>query len=392
MILKEIKKDIYAIVTNDWDRRLFDELIPLPDGTSYNSYFLKDEKNVLIDSSDPRTKNQLLTAIEKLKIDKIDFIVSNHSEQDHSGVIPELLDRFKEARVITSEKGKRFLSSLLLIPDDRMITVGDGEKLNIGEKNLEFISAAWVHWPETILTYEIKNKILFPCDLFGSHLATSKIWASENNIYIPAKRYYAEIMMPFRNHIKKHLEKLKNYKIDIIAPSHGPVYDNPSFIIEAYNDWVSDNVKNIVVIPYISMHGSVAKMVEYISESLIEKGVGIKIFNLAYTDIGELAISLVDAATFIIGSPTLLTGPHPIVLSTAYLLKILRPKTKFISIIGSFGWGTNMLKYFQDLLKDMGVELIEPVIIEGYPKKHDFEKLEHLSQKIFEKHKNLNLI
>ncbi len=392
MVIKEIKKDIWAIITNDWDRRLFDELIPLPDGTSYNSYFLKDEKNVLIDSSDPRTENKLFNAIEKLKIEKIDYIISNHSEQDHSGTIPKLLEKFKSSKVVVSEKGKKYLMSLLLIPEDRIITVEDGEKLNIGEKTLEFIYTPWVHWPETMLTYEIKNKILFPCDLFGSHLATSKIWASENDFYEPAKRYYAEIMMPFRNHIKKHIEKLKNYEIEIIAPSHGPIYDNPSVIIEAYNDWISDNVKNQVVIPYISMHGSIKKAIDYFIENLIEKGIEVKPFNLTYTDIGELAISLVDAATVVIGTPTVLTGPHPVVLHATYLFKLLRPKTKFVSVIGSFLWGTNMLKYLEEIIKGINVEIIEPVIFEGYPQKDDFEKIKKLSEKIYQKHKDLNLI
>ncbi|MEO0287757.1 MAG: FprA family A-type flavoprotein, partial [candidate division WOR-3 bacterium] len=216
MIVKDIKKDVYAIITNDWDRRLFDELIPLPQGTSYNSYFLKDEKNVLIDTSDPRTKEKLFSALKELKIEKLDYIISNHSEQDHSGAIPELLEKFENAKVITSEKGKEFIKSLLLIPDEKIVTVKDGEKINIGEKTLEFIYAPFVHWPETILTYEIKNKILFSCDLFGSHLATSRVWAGENDFLLGAKRYYAEIMMPFRKHIIKHLEKLKNYEIEII--------------------------------------------------------------------------------------------------------------------------------------------------------------------------------
>jgi flavorubredoxin len=392
MVIKEIKKNIWAIITNDWDRRLFDELIPLPDGTSYNSYFLKDEKNVLIDSSDPRTKNKLFVAIEKLKIEKLDYIISNHSEQDHSGTIPELLEKFKSAKVIVSEKGKKYLMSLLLIPEDRIIIVGDGEKINTGEKTLEFIYAGWVHWPETILTYEIKNKVLFPCDLFGSHLATSKIWASENDFYKPAKRYYAEIMMPFRNHIKKHIERLKNYEIEIIAPSHGPVYDNPSVIVESYIDWVSDNVKNEVVIPYVSMHGSIKKAIDYFVENLIELGIEAKPFNLTYTDIGEFAISLVDCATVVIGTPTVLTGPHPVVFYATYLFKLLRPKTKFVSVIGSFLWGTNMLKYIEDTIKGMNVEIIEPVIFEGHPKETDLEKIKKLSEKIYQKHKELNLI
>ncbi|MCM8785914.1 MAG: FprA family A-type flavoprotein [Candidatus Omnitrophica bacterium] len=392
MIIKEVKEDIYGIITNDWDRQIFDELIPLPDGTSYNSYFLNDEENVLIDSSDPRTKDKLFKGIEELKIEKIDYIISNHSEQDHSGAISDLLEKFKSAKVITSEKGKDFLKSLLFISEDRIIGVKDGEKINIGEKTLEFIYAPFVHWPETILTYEIKNKILFPCDLFGSHLATSKIWASENDFLKEAKRYYAEIMMPFRKHIKKYIEKIKNYEIEIIAPSHGPIYDKPEVIIDAYNEWVSDNVKNCVVIIYVSMHGSIKKAIDYFVKVLIEKGIEVKPFNLTETDIGELAISLVDCATVVIGTPTVLGGPHPSVLYATYLFKILKPKTKFVSIIGSFLWGTNMLKYFEETMKGIDIEIIDPVIFKGQPEKETFENLNNLAEKIYYKHKELKLI
>lgn len=392
MIIKEIRKNIWAIITNDWDRRLFDELIPLPEGTSYNSYFLKDEKNVLIDSSDPRTREKLLRAIDEIKIERIDYIISNHSEQDHSGVIPDLLEKFKEAKVISSERGKEFIKDLLLVPEDRILSVKDGEEFNIGEKKLKFIYAPFVHWPETILTYEIKNKILFPCDLFGSHLATGKIWASENDFLKGAKRYYAEIMMPFRNLIKKHIEKIKDYEIEIIAPSHGPVYDNPDVIINAYKEWVSDNVKNCVVVPYVSMHGSIKKAIDYFVKTLIEKGIEVKPFNLTVTDIGELAISLVDCATCVVGTPTVIGGPHPYALYSTYLFKILRPKTKFVSLICSFLWGSNVLKYFEDILKGLDVEIIEPVIFKGHPKKEDFERIEFLAEKILQKHKELKII
>ncbi|MCX7916815.1 MAG: FprA family A-type flavoprotein, partial [bacterium] len=285
-----------------------------------------------------------------------------------------------------------FIKSLLLIPEEKIISIKDGEKLNIGEKTLEFIYAPFVHWPETILTYEFKNKVLFSCDLFGSHLAISKIWASENDFLKGAKRYYAEIMMPFRNHIKNHLEKMKNYEIEIIAPSHGPVYDVPKVIIDAYNDWVSDNVKNCVIVPYVSMHGSIKVAIDYFVKMLIEKDIEVKPFNLTKTDIGELAISLVDCATVVIGTPTVLGGPHPYVLYAVYLFKILRPKTKIISVIGSFLWGTNMLKYIEENIKGINVEFIEPVIFKGYPKEDTLEKIEILVGKIYQKHKELRLL
>ncbi|HOV22464.1 MAG TPA: FprA family A-type flavoprotein [bacterium] len=393
MPIKEIKKGIWAIMINDWDRRIFDELIPLPEGTSYNAYFLKDDKNVLIDTADPRKKEELFEALEKINVKKIDYIVSNHSEQDHSGCLPTIIEKFPEAKIITSEKGKEFLSSLLLIPENNFIVMKDCEKLSIGEKKLEFISAPYVHWPETILTYEEKNKVLFPCDLFGSHLATSEIYASNNiNVLTSAKRYYAEIMMPFRTFIKGHIKKLENYEISLIAPSHGPIYNNPSLIINAYNDWVSDNVKNEVIVIYVSMHGSVKKMIDYFVDRLIEKSIVVKPFNLTETDIGQLAISIVDAATVVIGSPTVLTGPHPVVLYASYLFKILKPKTKFLSIIGSFGWGTNMIKLLSEMIPSKDIDVLEPVMIKGYPKENDFALIDKLAEEIYKKHKEIKII
>ncbi|GAI11092.1 unnamed protein product, partial [marine sediment metagenome] len=179
-----------------------------------------------------------------------------------------------------------------------------------------------------------------PCDFFGSHLATTDLYVTdEGQVYEAAKRYYAEIMMPFRTTIQKNLEKVKDYAIDIIAPSHGPMYDKPEFILKAYHSWAFDEPKNIVVLPYISMHGSTRKMVEYLVGALARRGVTVKQFDLAVTDIGKLAMALVDAATVVIGTPTVLAGPHPNVAYAAILANALRPNLKFISIIGSYGWG-----------------------------------------------------
>ncbi|MCM8801765.1 MAG: FprA family A-type flavoprotein, partial [Candidatus Omnitrophica bacterium] len=171
-----------------------------------------------------------------------------------------------------------------------------------------------------------------------------------------------------------------------------PIYDKPEVIIDAYNEWVSDNVKNCVVIVYVSMHGSIKKAIDYFVKVLIEKGIEVKPFNLTETDIGELAISLVDCATVVIGTPTVLGGPHPSVLYATYLFKILKPKTKFVSIIGSFLWGTNMLKYFEETMKGIDIEIIDPVIFKGQPEKETFENLNNLAEKIYYKHKELKLI
>jgi flavorubredoxin len=326
-------------------------------------------------------------------IPKVDFVISHHAEQDHSGSIPVVLKKYPKAQLVCSPKAKGMLIDHLLIPEGKFKTVEDGETLSLGNKTLEFIHTPWVHWPETMATYLKEDGILFSCDFFGSHLATSSLYVDdEGRVYEAAKRYYAEIMMPFRTIIQKNLEKVKSREIKIIAPSHGPIYPKPSFILEAYADWVSDAPKNIAVIPYISMHGSTAKMVHFLVSSLASKGVNVEQFNLAGADIGKLAIALVDAATIVLGSPTVHVGPHPHVVSAVYLANALRPKVKFASVIGSYGWASKAVDQIAGMIPGLKVEILPPVICKGYPRENDFQALEKLADTIVAKHRALNLI
>ncbi|NLA91731.1 MAG: FprA family A-type flavoprotein, partial [Synergistaceae bacterium] len=306
-----IRNGIWLMGAVDWNRRLFDSLIPLPEGTSYNSYLVEgSEKTAIIDTADPALGDVLLAQLEDVK--KIDFIVSLHTEQDHSGMIPALLEKYPGARVVCSTKAKELLQDHLHIDEALIDAMDDGETLSLGDKTLKFIHTPWVHWPETMCAYMAEEKILFSCDFLGSHLATSEMYAGENPvIYEGAKRYYAESMMPFRAIVKKNLAKVEEYEIEIIAPSHGPLYDKPSFILDAYRDWTSDKVDNFVAIPYISMHGSTEIMVDHLLDALVERGVKVCKYELSVTDIGKLAIDLVDAATIVIGAPTVHYGPHP---------------------------------------------------------------------------------
>lgn len=392
--MRQIKPNIYAVGAIDWDRRLFDELIPLPDGTSYNAYLIKgSEKTALLDTVDPTKSEVLIGNLISLGLDRIDYIISHHAEQDHSGAIPDILTLYPDAKVVTNPKCKGMLIDLLCVEEDRFLTVDDGQTLSLGDKTLQFIYIPWVHWPETFGTYLQQDRIFFPCDFFGSHLATSSLFVDDQpRVYEAAKRYYAEIMMPFRTVIQKNLEKIKNLQIDMIAPSHGPVYDKPKFIVDAYKDWVGDRVENEVVLAYISMHDSTRKMAEYFVEALIERGITVKQFNLTVTDIGELAMALVDAATVVLGSPTVLTGAHPKVAYAAILANALRPKTKFASIIGSFGWGGRMVEQLSGLIPNLKVELLEPVVAKGYPNDGDFASLDKLADTILAKHRELNII
>lgn len=378
----------------DWGRRLFDELIPLPDGTSYNAYLIKgSEKTALIDTVDPTKERELIANLRELGVEKLDYVISNHAEQDHSGTIPKMLELYPEAKVVTNPRCQDLLMELLLIPEEKFITVNDGDTVSLGDKTLEFIIAPWVHWPETMLTYLREDRILFPCDLFGSHLATSDLYAvDEAKVYESAKRYYAEIMMPFRALIKGHLEKLKGFEIEMIASSHGPLYNRPELILEAYRDWVSDDVKNEVVIAYVSMHGSTRKMVDHLVNTLIERRIVVKPFNLTVTDLGELATALVDTATIVIASPAVLAGPHPYAVYATYLANALRPKVKFASVIGSYGWGGRVVEQIKGMLTGLKVEILDPVVVRGYPKEGDLKALDGLAEEILNKHRGLGII
>ncbi len=384
-----IRNGIWLMGAVDWNRRLFDSLIPLPEGTSYNSYLVEgSEKTAIIDTADPALGDVLLAQLEDVK--KIDFIVSLHTEQDHSGMIPVLLEKYPGARVVCSTKAKELLQDHLHIDEALIDAMDDGETLSLGDKTLKFIHTPWVHWPETMCAYMAEEKILFSCDFLGSHLATSEMYAGENPvIYEGAKRYYAEIMMPFRAIVKKNLAKVEEYEIEIIAPSHGPLYDKPSFILDAYRDWTSDKVDNFVAIPYISMHGSTEIMVDHLLDALVERGVKVCKYELSVTDIGKLAIDLVDAATIVIGAPTVHYGPHPVVFSAVNLANVLRPKLKHAAIIGSYGWATKAVEQISGLIPNLKVEVLGTVMCKGKPRAEDLAALDQLADAIAEKHKAL---
>jgi flavorubredoxin len=394
MEVREIKPGIYAVGAIDWDRRLFDSLIPLPDGTTYNSYLIKGtQKTALIDTVDPSMTPVLAHNLDLAGVTTIDYIIANHAEPDHSGSLPAMLKKYPGAKAVCTPKCKGMLIDLFIIPEDRFITVNDKETISLGNKTLEFIYAPWVHWPETMLTYLREDKILFPCDFFGSHLAASDLYVTdEGQVFEAAKRYYGEIMMPFRANIQKNLETVKNYQIEMIAPSHGPIYQKPEFIIKAYHSWAFDNPKNIVVIPYVTMHNTTRKMVDFLVNALIKRGVGVKRFDLTVTDPGKLASSLVDAATIVIGTPTVLAGPHPAAAYAAFLANALRPNVKFVSIIGSYGWGGKAVETLAGLIPNLKVEVLTPVMCKGQPREPDFQALDTLANSIAQKHKESGFV
>lgn len=394
MKFQEIKNNIYYCGLNDCDRRIFDELIPLEHGTSYNSYLVKgSEKTAIIDTMYPPKTTEYIKRLVENQIGKVDYIVANHGEQDHSGSIPALLEKYPNAVVLTNPKCAENIKSMLHVPEEKIRVVADGEEISLGDKTLKFIFAPGVHWPDTMFTYIKEDNVICTCDFLGAHYTFSDVFAVESNeLYKSAKRYYAEIMMPFRMMCKRYTKMIQDMKVDMILPSHGPVHKNPDYILDAYADWTSDEPKNLVVMPYVSMYNSTKEMIDYLAGKLEEKGIKTFKFDIVDDDLGDLAMELVDAATIAMGTSMVLAGPHPMAVNVAYLAAVLRPKAKFATLLGSYGWGGKLFDVIADLLAPLKLDLVEPLQIKGKPTEDDFKKLDVMAESIYEKHKSIGLV
>lgn len=383
---KQFADGVFWMGAVDWDRRVFDSLIPTPEGTSYNSWLITTpEKTVLFDTVDPAKTDVLMSQLAD--IERIDYIVTHHAEQDHSGSLPVVMKEFPEAVVLCTPKCRSILTRLMPLDANRIRVVEDGEILDIGGgRKLQFMHMPWVHWPETMVTWCPTDGILFSCDLFGSHLATSQLVVPWEVVYDPAKRYYAEIMMPFRQKIAGYLERLDALPIKMICPSHGPMHADPAPIMNSYREWVGGKPANKVLIPFISMHGSTERMVSLLVSELAALDVIVKPFNMIETDLGQLAESAIDAATIILASPTVLGGAHPFVLSAAAVVGLLKPKTMYLGVMGSYSWGGRMPDQLAAAVSTLKAEVLEPLLVEGYPDGEDTARIRELARKIHDLH------
>jgi flavorubredoxin len=394
MKARRLKDGIYWVGAIDWDRRVFDSLIPLPDGTSYNAYLVQgSDKVALIDTVEPQFADVLFARLESLGVERLDYVVINHAEQDHSGSLPLVLERFPDAEVLCTAKCQAMLPDLMDLPAERVRAVADGEVVELGELDLSFIHFPWVHWPETMLTYVPQARTLFSCDLFGSHLATNALVSSDPmEVKLAARLYYAQIMMPFRKMIARNLPRVEALRLELICPSHGPVHPWPDGILKPYREWVGDSVRNHVVLPYISMHESTRMMVDHLIDALTDRDVRVSRFDLESADLGKLAAALVDAATVVLATPTVLGGPHPHAMHAAYLTNLLRPKVQFASVIGSFGWGGRSVEQIAAALGTLKPQFLDPVLSKGRPSADVRAQLDELADTIAKNHAEIQAL
>ncbi len=369
------------------DRAIFDQLIPLPQGTTYNSFLIiGSEKTALIDTIYPPLIVELIATLEKNNIKEIDYIIANHGEQDHSGALPVLIEKFPNVKIVTNTKCKELLIAEHHIEEDRFIVVQDKETLSLGDKTLEFYLAPWVHWPDTMFTYLKEDKILFTCDFLGAHHTEGGVFADNSpELETSAKRYYAEIMMPYRNFSKKYVTTVEEINPEMICPSHGPLYKEPKFILDLYKKWTSDEVAKKVVIPYVSMYNSSYEMADRLAQRLIKNGIKVEMADLVHTDEGEIAMEMVDAAAVVMACSMVLAGPHPKAVYVAYLMNLIKPKMKFFSILGSYGWGGRLTETIESLIPMVKAEKLEYIVIKGKPTDEDLERVDKLGDELAEK-------
>ena len=392
---KLITSGVHYVGVSHYDRRFFDALVPTPEGTTYNAYLVEGkERNALIDTVEPEFKELFLHNLRATGVKKIDYIISNHAEQDHSGCVPDILALFPESKLVTNEKCSNMLRDLMPeIPADRIIIIKDHETIDLGGRTLEFIMAPWVHWPETMFTLLQEEQILFTCDLFGSHLATSDIFLDDPRLfYEPMKRYYAQIMMPYRWQVVKRMETVGSMKLKMICPSHGPAFKDPALPLALYSEWASDTPQNAVLIPWVSTHGATARMVDHLTNALVLKGIKVYPHNLLVADLGRVAENLVDVATIALGSSCILSSAHPLAAYAAILTNALKPKAKFATVFGSFGWsGTKVPEQILGLLSGLKLEVIPPVQTKGAPSAETYAALDQVAEEIFSRHSSLGL-
>jgi flavorubredoxin len=372
----------------DWTLRDFHGYITRR-GATYNAYLISDEKTALVDTVKHTFSSELLRNIgEIVDPEKIDYIIVNHVEMDHSSSLPVIAKAAKNATIIASQRGKDAIIEHYGA-DFKIQTVKTGDELKLGKRTLRFIEAPMLHWPDSMFTYVVEDKILMPNDAFGQHLATSERFDDEVDAHVlmeEAKTYYANILMPLGPMITRKIQEVVQMGIPIamIAPSHGVIWrSDPSKIIKAYLDWSAGVSENKVVIVYDTMWGSTDKMARAIAEGVASTSVDAKLLKLRAAEQTDIVTEILDAKAVIVGSPTINNGIFPTLGSFLTYITGLKPKGKLWGFFGSYGWGGGAVKGMIETVKKAGFEVYEPSVEVKYvPDQEDLKKCFEFGQQI----------
>ena len=384
-----IKPDTYWVGGIDWNLRNFHGY-STNRGTTYNSYLIIDKKITLVDTVKHYLFDEMLARIKEITDpSKIDYIISNHVEMDHSGSILKMLEYCPNATVITSTRGEKGLQ-LHYKKDLKFKVVNSGDTLNIGKRELSFVHIPMVHWPDSMVTYIPNDKLLLPNDAFGQHIATEERFDDEIEWGIlkeEAEKYYANIVMPYGDQVKKALEAVGGLDIDMIAPSHGIIWrSNIPKIIKEYKKWASYETENKALIVYDTMWGSTEKIAYALAEGIEETGIPIIIRNLKNTDISDIITDVNSSKYILLGSPTINNTMLPSMGGFLTYLKGLRPRDRIGFVFGSYGWGGQAVGEIENFLNDLHWELPEKSVRINYiPNEDDLNEAKKIGKKLVKK-------
>jgi flavorubredoxin len=393
-----LSSNVNWVGVNDAETPLFEGLWRIPEGVSYNSYLIVgSEKTALIDSVHENNALEHFDKISKLTdISKIDYIVINHMEPDHTGTVPSLLKKASNAKVVFTPIAQMIFKKFYGFDPAAVIVKDEAAEISLGNKTLRFIQTPWLHWPETMSTYLAEDKILFCCDVFGSFkklperaILESDIDMVNQNILGCSQKYFASVFNGQREWILKAIEKFDkiNLEIEVLAPSHGPVYNvNADRTIRKWAFWSKGTYTKTVVVAYDTMYGLTAKCLNAIVEGVEEAGGTVLSFNLSEDTAVDALTALVEAPALIVGSPTYEHEIFPKVVDFLNLLKTKKFSNRCASVFGSFGWSGEASRKLSVELTALGFELVEqPLSFFGSPTKEDLEKAKHLGKTLAEK-------
>ncbi len=384
----KVTDHVYWVGAIDWTIRDFHGYTT-PHGSTYNAYLVMADEITLVDTVKAPFKDEMLSRIKSV-VDpsRIKYIISNHSEMDHSGCLPEIIDLIKPKKVFASTIGVKTLQELF---HDRheIIPVKEGETLSLGNMELTFMETRMIHWPDSMFTYLAKDQLLFSQDAFGMHLATLARFDDEipaATLEFEAATYYANIVLPYSPIVLKALDKVatSGWKIKVIAPDHGPIWRKDiGRIIELYKKWASQKPAAKAVVVYATMWHSTEKMASAISESLAQAGVKVKLLSMNESHRSEVVYEVLDAGALIVGSSTLNNNILPQMADVMTYLKGLKPVNLIGAAFGSYGWSGESVRDLEGILKEMKVEIAAPSIsVKNVPDGGALEKCSELGKTI----------
>lgn len=381
----EFRKGIYMVSVNDVRTRLFESLWDIPEGISYNAYIVVDDKVVLFDGVKQVLAEGFISSVKEVLGSRgLDYYVVHHCEPDHSGSFQHVVREFPNVKVLVSGVGLKILSNLYDVSFNYQV-VSDDLRVSLGSRELRFIQVPWLHWPDTFATYLLNDKVLFSCDAFGSYGAlTSGFWEGDYpNTYVSlSKRYFANIVSAYRQHVLKAIEKLSKYEVDVIAPAHGPLISDVGGAVERYVRWSKPVFDRKVVIIYSSMYGNLDEAVKYVARGVEEEGVKAVVMKVPETAATYVISELLDAPAIAIGVPTYDAHAFPYVEFIINLMRVKNFSERYVGIVSSGLWGQAAESKVVKMLEELKAHVEDRVGIVGRVKGDDAMKLVNMGRKL----------